>query len=163
MSICDASTAPKLEPVSKPRAGAQQLDVVDLTMSTERRTPPRDPDPGLEPQEPAPPADTSPDAVLRRCEQISADLRSKLGSHEGDRCATSSGTGRSQRLTVAWPGPLGQGCQGVCKGGRYAALVAACPGLAKPPGPMVKPLWDSFALTDRHKQMTESVHVAWNS
>lgn len=72
-----------------PCAGAAQQDVVDLTLSTERRTPPRDPDPGPKPQEPAPCVDTSPDAVLRRCEQISADLRSKVGSHESDRCAAS--------------------------------------------------------------------------
>lgn len=35
-------------------------------------------------------ADSSPDAVLRRCEQISANLRSALGSQEGDRCASSA-------------------------------------------------------------------------
>ena len=62
---------------------------MDLTLSSGRRTPPRDPDPGPEPQGRAPPEDTSPDAVLRRCEQISADLRSQLGSHESDRCAAS--------------------------------------------------------------------------
>ena len=75
---------------------------MDLTLSVEQRTPPRGPDPGPEPQQPAPPVDTSPDAVLRRCEQISADLRSKLGSHEGDRCAADQGLGFSQGLRLGF-------------------------------------------------------------
>lgn len=87
-----------------PCAGAAQLDVVDLTLSTARRTPPRDPDPGPEPQGRAPPADTSPDAVLRRCEQIAADLRSQLGSHESDRCAASKGSEASSQYWACHPG-----------------------------------------------------------
>ncbi|KAK9838506.1 hypothetical protein WJX81_003780 [Elliptochloris bilobata] len=84
-------------------AGAPPQGVVDLTLSSGGRSPLRvsDPNPAV-PRQPATLVDTSPDAVLRRCERIAADLRSTLGMQEDARyAAVESGGVVSREALVA--------------------------------------------------------------
>ncbi len=66
-------------------AGEAEPAVIDLTDTPEAASPARG-HVGAAAAGHAEPVDSSPDAVLRRCERISADLRSKLGTQEGARC-----------------------------------------------------------------------------
>jgi hypothetical protein len=70
-------------------AGEAEPAVIDLTSTPEAPSPARHPV-GAAAAGHAEPVDSSPDAVLRRCERISADLRSKLGTQEGARCGAAT-------------------------------------------------------------------------
>ena len=82
----------------KLRAGAPLLDVINMTSSMGRLMQPQGCDDGSEPCEEVPATGASVDAVLRHCEQIATDLRSKLGWREGDRCAARCGLSARRRL-----------------------------------------------------------------